>query len=78
VPSPQGAWLLERSQALHVEASAPKAILMGRHLIALGYKPSGLFTKILTDANEAQMDGVFTDESSGLIWLKEYLSKNNL
>jgi len=44
----------------------------------LGYKPSGLFTKILNDANEAQLDGVFTDESSGLIWLKEYLSKNNL
>jgi tRNA nucleotidyltransferase (CCA-adding enzyme) len=78
VPSPQGQWLSERAHALHVEASAPKPILMGRHLIALGYKPSDLFSKILHDANEAQMDGVFTDESSGIIWLKEYLSKNNL
>jgi tRNA nucleotidyltransferase (CCA-adding enzyme) len=70
--------LLERSHALHVEASAPKSILMGRHLIALGYKPSDLFSKILHDANEAQLDGIFTDESSGVIWLKDYLSKNNL
>jgi tRNA nucleotidyltransferase (CCA-adding enzyme) len=76
--SPQGKWLLERSQALHVADSAPKSILMGRHLIAMGYKPSDLFSKILYDANEAQLDGVFSDESSALVWLKDYLSKNNL
>ena len=76
--SPQGKWLMERALALHVEDSAPKSILMGRHLIALGYKPSDLFSKILNDANEAQLDGVFSDEASGLVWLKEYLSKNNL
>lgn len=74
-PSPQGVWLRERADALHLAASAPKRLVLGRHLIAMGHKPAGWFSKILDEAFEAQLDGVFTDEAGGLAWLKERMSR---
>jgi tRNA nucleotidyltransferase (CCA-adding enzyme) len=47
--------------------------LLGRHLIALGQKPSPGFTAQIHAAFEAQLDGAFTDEEGALIW-----SRNNL
>ena len=73
--SPQGIWLAERAAALHLADSAPKKIVLGRHLIALGHKPAGWFSRILEEAFEAQLDGVFSDEASGLVWLKERMSR---
>ncbi len=57
--SPQGAWILERARALQVQDSAPKPILMGRHLIEMGLKPSRDFSDILAEVYEAQLDGGF-------------------
>lgn len=57
--SPQGAWILERARALQVQDSAPKPILMGRHLIEMGLKPSREFSDILAEVYEAQLDGGF-------------------
>ena len=73
-PSPQGVWLKERADALQLAASAPKRLVLGRHLIALGYKPAGWFSTILDEAFEAQLDGVFTDEATGLSWLQERMT----
>ena len=73
--SPQGLWLKERADALNVAASAPKKILLGRHLIAQGHSPAQWFTKILDEAYEVQLDGGFKDEASALIWLKERLAR---
>lgn len=50
-------WFIERIRALNVETEAPKAILMGRHLIELGLKPSLEFKRILESVYEKQLDG---------------------
>ena len=73
--SPQGVWLAERAQALKVADSAPKRIILGRHLIAQGHEPAGWFSSVLEEAFEAQLDGVFGDEASGLVWLKERMAR---
>ncbi|MSS99665.1 MAG: HD domain-containing protein [Opitutales bacterium] len=73
--SPQGVWLAERAQALKVADSAPKRIILGRHLIAMDHKPAGWFSQVLDEAFEAQLDGVFGDEAGGLAWLKERMAK---
>ena len=73
--SPQGLWLAERAQALQLADSAPKRIILGRHLIAMGHKPAGWFSQVLDEAFEAQLDGVFGDEAGGLAWLAERMAK---
>ena len=73
-PSPQGAWLLERAQALAVMDSAPKPIILGRHLIEHGLKPSRAFKDILNACFEAQTEGVFNDDASAQAFLKDYLA----
>lgn len=65
--------LRTRAHQLSIRASPPRPILLGRHLIALGRAPGPHFTAILHDAFEAQLDGAFTDESTALIWLSNYL-----
>lgn len=54
-------WFIERMRELDVEYEAPKPILMGRHLIELGLKPSAEFGKILDAVFEKQLDGQITD-----------------
>ena len=67
------AWLAERAEQLRIAAAAPKPILMGRHLIALGYKPSGKFGEWLSAAFEAQLDGAFTDLDGAIDYFKSHL-----
>lgn len=74
-PSPHGEWLAERAAALQVASTAPKKIVLGRHLIAMGHKPAGWFSQVLDEAFEAQLDGVFADEAGGLAWLTERMAK---
>jgi tRNA nucleotidyltransferase (CCA-adding enzyme) len=74
-PSPQGIWLTERAAALHLQDSAPKKIVLGRHLIAMGHKPAGWFSEVLEEAFEAQLDGAFADEAAGVTWLKERMNR---
>jgi tRNA nucleotidyltransferase (CCA-adding enzyme) len=54
-------WFIERVRELAVEREAPKPILMGRHLIELGLKPSAQFKTILDAVYEKQLDGQITD-----------------
>jgi tRNA nucleotidyltransferase (CCA-adding enzyme) len=62
---PAGAWLLERAAALAVTDSAPRPLVMGRHLIALGLKPGREFATILSACYEAQLDGAFMTLEDG-------------
>lgn len=62
-----------RAQELALASAAPRPLLLGRHLMALGLKPGPRFKPILDAAFEAQLEGAFSDESSGLGWLKNYL-----
>lgn len=50
-------WFIKRARELAVEIEAPKPLLMGRHLIELGLKPSPDFKKILDAVYELQLDG---------------------
>lgn len=50
-------WFIGRVRELSVEETAPKPILMGRHLIELGLKPSAQFKQILDAVYEKQLDG---------------------
>ena len=68
-------WLAERAERLRLAASAPKPLLMGRHLIALGLKPSGQFGKWLAAVFEAQLDGAFSDVDGALAYFREKIFK---
>jgi tRNA nucleotidyltransferase (CCA-adding enzyme) len=63
--------LRARASALALEASAPRPIIQGRHLVAQGRKPGPDFKPVLEAAFEAQLDGAFADEAGALAWLKE-------
>ncbi len=63
-------WLADCAERLRVADAAPKPILQGRHLLALGCEPSPLFGKWLAAAFEAQLDGAFTDLDGALAWLR--------
>jgi tRNA nucleotidyltransferase (CCA-adding enzyme) len=58
---------------LAVEHDAPKPIVLGRHLIALGLEPGPQFSTVLEAAFESQLDGAFHDEAGGLEWMRNYL-----
>ncbi|MBQ7188554.1 MAG: polynucleotide adenylyltransferase [Kiritimatiellae bacterium] len=64
-------WLEAAAERLRVAASAPKPILMGRDLIALGYKPSVQFGIWLDACFEAQLDGAFFDRDGAIAYFKE-------
>jgi tRNA nucleotidyltransferase (CCA-adding enzyme) len=69
----QIAQLHARAASLTLTNNAPQPLLLGRHLLALGLTPGPSFKKLLDAAFEAQLDGVFTDETEGLAWLKNHL-----
>ncbi len=65
--------LRARSRSLALQHAAPRPILQGRHLVALGLAPGPAFKPLLDTAFEAQLDGVFADEAGGLAWLRKNL-----
>lgn len=65
--------LQTKARALAVEKSAPRPLVLGRHLVALGRTPGPKFKPILAEAFEAQLDGAFADEAGGLAWLSNRL-----
>ena len=62
---------LERIEALELSDSAPKAILKGRHLIALGFQPGIEFKSYLDEGYNAQIEGIFSDEEGAKRWLQK-------
>ena len=71
-----GEWLYSLAKKLGVLRSAPKPLLMGRDLIALGLIPSEAFKIILDSAYEAQLNQEFFTHEEARIWLKAYLVTN--
>ncbi len=61
------------AQRLALEHAAPKPLIQGRHLIALGRTPGPQFKPALDAAFESQLDGAFSDEAGGLEWMRNYL-----
>jgi len=67
-------WFLDRAGELKINKEGPKPLLMGRHLIAMGFEPGKDMGKKLKMAFEAQLDGVFSDENEALCWAKDNLT----
>jgi tRNA nucleotidyltransferase (CCA-adding enzyme) len=67
--------LVASAHALAIADSAPKPIMLGRHLLALGMKAGPDFKPILDAAFEAQLDGAFADEAGGIEWVKKYAKR---
>ncbi|MGI9036201.1 MAG: HD domain-containing protein [Pyrinomonadaceae bacterium] len=66
-------WFIERVRELAIEKEPPKPILMGRHLIELGLKPSPEFKKILDRVYEMQLDGQITDLDEAIAEAKKLI-----
>ncbi|NOT60611.1 MAG: HD domain-containing protein [Acidobacteria bacterium] len=56
-PSIAEEWFIERARALNVTECAPKPLLLGRHLLALGLPPGKRIGEITKAVYELQLDG---------------------
>ncbi len=66
-------WFIERARQLAVETEAPKPILLGRHLIELGLKPSRIFGDITKAVYELQLDGKVTNLDEAVAQAKKLI-----
>ncbi len=71
---PETEWLLGRARAMDLEDHAPRPIVMGRHLLALGLKPGPNFKPLLEACYRAQLDGEFHDEAGGVAYCRRLLA----
>lgn len=69
-------WFIQRVRELNIEEQPPKPILMGRHLIELGLKPSAEFKKILDAVYEMQLDGKITNLDDAIAEAKRIIKTN--
>jgi tRNA nucleotidyltransferase (CCA-adding enzyme) len=60
--------LTMKARALNVLDSPPKALLLGRDLVALGILPGPAMGRLLKDAFEAQLSMLFTTKEEALGW----------
>lgn len=70
--------LRDIAHRLAIEHDAPRPIVQGRHLIALGMKPGPHFGPALEAAFESQLDGAFYDEAGGIEWMRNWLRAHPL
>jgi tRNA nucleotidyltransferase (CCA-adding enzyme) len=68
-------WFIEKVRDLQIEKKAPDPLLMGRHLIELGLKPSPRFKQILDSVYELQLDGNVTNVHDAIVEAKKFISK---
>ncbi len=66
---PGVAALRDLASALQLERAAPKPLLLGRHLLALGLRPGPELGPLLRAAFDAQLDGQFEDLEGAQRWL---------
>jgi tRNA nucleotidyltransferase (CCA-adding enzyme) len=57
-------WFVERARALGVEHRPPAPILLGRHVLAMGFSPGPAVGRIVKAVYERQLDGAVTDLES--------------
>jgi tRNA nucleotidyltransferase (CCA-adding enzyme) len=63
--------IIEIAKELQIADAKPTPILMGRHLIEMGVKPSKQMGVILAEAFEAQLDGEFDSLEDAIAWVKD-------
>lgn len=59
-----------KASSFHEEV---KPLISGKHLLDLGLKPGPIFKKILDKCHEKQLEGKFSTEEDGLLYLKDLL-----
>ena len=65
--------LLAKAAELELQASAPKPILLGRHLLELGLQPGKEIGRLTDLAYEAQLDGQFLTLEEARRWVQGFL-----
>ena len=65
-----GDWLLAEAERMEVLDEAPRPLLQGRHLLALGMSPGPEMGVILRQAFELQLNGDFQKENDAISWAK--------
>jgi tRNA nucleotidyltransferase (CCA-adding enzyme) len=66
--------LRQKADELNLALTAPRPLLLGRHLLAIGLNPGPPMGKLLHDAFEAQIDGHFHDLLGAYLWLQQNAS----
>jgi tRNA nucleotidyltransferase (CCA-adding enzyme) len=66
-------WLAKRAEKLAVADSAPKPLVMGRDLMAIGMSPGPKFGILLKKAYNAQLDGKFSTREDGISFIKKLI-----
>jgi len=61
-----GDWMLAKAKALDVYNEPLEALLKGRDLIELGYKPSKLFKELLSSVYNEQLEGRISSKSEAI------------
>ena len=67
-------WFIDRVHKLQIQKKAPDPILMGRHLIDLGLKPSPNFKQILDAVYDQQLDGQVSNLDEAIAMAKKLAS----
>jgi tRNA nucleotidyltransferase (CCA-adding enzyme) len=69
-------WLSAQVSRLGLDTARPEPLIRGRHLRHRGIEPGPRYGAILQACFEAQLDGLFADEASGLAFLERWLAEN--
>ena len=68
-----GEWLLAEAERMEVRDEAPRPLLMGRHLLAMGMSPGPEMGEFLSQAFEKQLNGDLQTEDDAISWAKSNL-----
>ena len=74
---PAGQWLLDRAARLDVLAGAPRALVLGRHLLELGMETGPLLGEMLQRCYQAQLDGEFATTEEGIAHASALLTQDS-
>lgn len=61
----------EKQEEFSEEELRPATLVSGRDLIAAGYRPGPAFSAILSEAEDAQLEGRIRDKQQGIAWVRE-------
>ena len=70
--------ILRIAETANVTLAKPERIIMGRHLLELGYSPARWFSTVLETCYQAQLDGFFENEEDGIGFLKLELVRREI
>jgi tRNA nucleotidyltransferase (CCA-adding enzyme) len=69
-------WFLERARALGVEHEAPRPLVRGRDLLALGVQPGPRMGSLLREIYEQQLDGRLQTLDEGIALARDLLRRD--